>query len=407
MNRELYQPDKIFAPAEVVEDLVRTYGTPFYLYDAAGLEEAAQALCRIFAWNEGFVNYVPVRENPNPAILTLLARGGCGASAANAVELELARRCGFSGERLLYAPMVRDPGGEKLARSLDAVWLIQAPDLLPETPVSALYLRCRAPGDGVDGAARRRLERAKTGFTPPQLRLALRTLTTWPDVRLGLALQTATYSLRAGLLAQRLEALRHMAQTLQSETGLELRRFYLGEGPGLPYRPNLQGPSLAEEAEALHAAAPSDATLAAGICKQILEPHGLLVTTVLAQRRIGRNFLVLDAGISQYLRPALRQAYRHISILGKEYRTGRRLWYVVGPTDEELDRLSEGRMLPDAEPGAVCILHDVGCGGRANPMLSVGLPVPPEFLYSPGGAIQPISPTRSGQAVTEFLYGAL
>lgn len=407
MTAEPYQPDEIFVSAEQVTALAREHGTPFYLYDAAGIEAAARDLGGAFAWNAGFVNYVPVRENPNPAILSLLARGGSGAAASNAVELELARRSGFSGERLLYAPMVPDPAGAELARALGAVWLIHAPDLLPEAPVAALYLRCQPSGEGLDSAVRRRLERAKSGFTMPQLAQALKRLASWPESRIGLAMQTAAYSLRPGLLAQRLEALLPMAEALRRETGVALRRFYLGEGPGLPYRPNLRGPSLAEEAEALRAVTAPDVTLAAGICKQVLEPHGLLVASVLARRHLGRNFLVLDAGISQYLRPALRQAYRHISILGQERRAGRRLWHVVGPTDEDLDRLSEGRMLPDAQPGALCVVHDVGCGGRANPMLAVGLPVPAEFLCTPDGDIRPISPRRSGQAVLDFLFGAL
>lgn len=407
MTGQAYQPDARFVPDSVLRDLARQAGTPFYIYDAAGIEAAVTWVQSLFSWNSGFENYVPIRENPNPAILQLLCRSGAGVRAADGMELQLARECGFSGEKLLYAPVRRDPEADAAARALGASWLVHALDLLPTDPVPVLYLRYLPDGSRMDPIQRRRLDRVKYGFSQSQLQTALHRAARWTDTAVGLAMHAASYSLRPGMLAQRWIQLRALADQLRETTGVIVQRFYLGEGPGLAYRPNVQSVTLEQEAEALHAAVDSDAVIAAGICKQVLEPQGLLVTSVLERRTIYRNYLVVDAGISQYLRPALHQAYRHISLVGKNGLENRRLWRVVGVDDDEADRFSDGRMLQDPQPGDLCVLHDVGCGGRCFPMLCASQPVAPEFLYETDGAVRPISPRRSPDDVRQFLYGSL
>lgn len=407
MDRE-YLPDLLPVPAEAVAAWAKTHGTPFYLYDEAGLEASISRVQTAFGWNPGYVNYVRLRENPNPALLRLLYDGGSGVSVSNGLELRVARQCGFSGVRLLYAPTRRDPEAEALARSLGAAWLIHAQALLPDAPVPVLYLRVVRDSSYMEPAARRRQNRIKAGFTEAQLREAVVRLRGWTSSEVGLAAYNTSYDLLPGMLASRWTDLQKLARQLQQETGVSIRRFYLGEGPGVVYRPSFTGPTLEEEAGALRTAVgETDCVLSTGICKQVLERHGLLVTSVVECRTVYRNYLVVDAGISQYLRPALHQAYRHISILGKTQPENRRLWQVVGPTDEDLDRFSDGRMLPNCRPGDLCIVHDVGCGGRSSPMLSVGQTVAPEYLYRRDGTIVPISPARSAEDVWTFLYGGL
>ena len=276
MDRE-YLPDLLPVPAEAVAAWAKTHGTPFYLYDEAGLEASISRVQTAFGWNPGYVNYVRLRENPNPALLRLLYDGGSGVSVSNGLELRVARQCGFSGVRLLYAPTRRDPEAEALARSLGAAWLIHAQALLPDAPVPVLYLRVVRDSSYMEPAARRRQNRIKAGFTEAQLREAVVRLCGWTSSEVGLAAYNTSYDLLPGMLASRWTDLQKLARQLQQETGASIRRFYLGEGPGVVYRPSFTGPTLEEEAEALRTAVgETDCVLSTGICKQVLERHGLL-----------------------------------------------------------------------------------------------------------------------------------
>jgi diaminopimelate decarboxylase len=100
----------------------------------------------------------------------------------------------------------------------------------------------------------------------------------------------------------------------------------------------------------------------------------------------------------------LKQAYRHVSVLGKNQVEGRKLYSLVGNLPDSFDRLvAKGRMLPKIEPGEYCVVHDVGCGGRSMPMLYGLRPVAAEFLYEQDGTIRQISKRRSEKEVLDFL----
>ena len=51
-----------FVTKEKVEEIVKTYPTPFHLYDEAGIRANAKAVKEAFAWNKGFREYFAVKE---------------------------------------------------------------------------------------------------------------------------------------------------------------------------------------------------------------------------------------------------------------------------------------------------------------------------------------------------------
>ena len=61
-----------FVTKEQLEEIVKTYPTPFHLYDEKGIRENARAVREAFAWNPGFREYFAVKATPNPFILNIL-----------------------------------------------------------------------------------------------------------------------------------------------------------------------------------------------------------------------------------------------------------------------------------------------------------------------------------------------
>ena len=63
---------KPFVTKEQLDEIVRTYPTPFHIYDEKGIRQTARDLKEAFSWNKGFREYFAVKALPKPAILRIL-----------------------------------------------------------------------------------------------------------------------------------------------------------------------------------------------------------------------------------------------------------------------------------------------------------------------------------------------
>ena len=70
---------KPFVSLEQIQEIKKTYPTPFHIYDEKGIRENARAVNRAFSWNKGFREYFAVKATPTPGILQILKEEGCGA----------------------------------------------------------------------------------------------------------------------------------------------------------------------------------------------------------------------------------------------------------------------------------------------------------------------------------------
>ena len=56
---------KPFVTKEQVEEIVKTYPTPFHLYDEKGIRKNVENLKKAFSWNKGYKEYFAVKATPN------------------------------------------------------------------------------------------------------------------------------------------------------------------------------------------------------------------------------------------------------------------------------------------------------------------------------------------------------
>ncbi len=94
-------------------------------------------------------------------------------------------------------------------------------------------------------------------------------------------------------------------------------------------------------------------------------PAGWLVSTVLHKKNTYKNYVGLDACMADLMRPALYDAYHHISVLGKENFPCDEIYDVTGSLCENNDKFAIDRHLPQIEIGDVLIIHDTGAHGHA------------------------------------------
>lgn len=403
-----YLPDRIFAPEHLVKDIAEQNGTPFYLYHKEGIAQSIRKLHDAFLWAPGFQNYFHIRENNNPHILKILKQEGTGVCACSYVELLLAQHCGFSGEQLLYEPSERDPDACALALELDATWLVHSEYLLPDVLPERIIVHYHPLEEWLSAVKFPKIGNSKSGISQPEIFDVLMRLHERGVQMLGLYVQVSSYSIVPGFWEKKTQILLKLAQDIKNNLNIPLWALHIGEGPGLPYRPNASAPELEDEAARVHAlfknlVDENVPLLFTGVNRRLLEHNGLLVAKVLEYRRLYKPFLVLDAGMTHYIRPVLKQAYRHVSVLGKYDIGNRKQYHLIGPMPEEMDRIAQKpRMLPEVHPGDYCLIHDVGCGARTMAMVYGTRGIAAEYLYSDDG-IQPIAPGRSPQELLDFL----
>ena len=92
-----------FVTKEEIQEIAKTYPTPFHIYDEKGIRENAKKVRQAFAWNPGFKEYFAVKATPNPTILKILREEGCGTDCSSLTELMMSDRCGFSGSEIMFS----------------------------------------------------------------------------------------------------------------------------------------------------------------------------------------------------------------------------------------------------------------------------------------------------------------
>ena len=94
---------KPFVTKEQLEEIAKTYPTPFHIYDEKGIRENAQKLKDAFAWNKGFKEFFAVKATPNPFLIDILRDYGCGCDCSSLTELMLSHAMGVKGEDIMFS----------------------------------------------------------------------------------------------------------------------------------------------------------------------------------------------------------------------------------------------------------------------------------------------------------------
>lgn len=368
---------KPFVTKDKLEEIIREYPTPFHLYDERGIRENARRLQDAFSWNEGFKEYFAVKATPNPVILNILKEEGCGADCSSMTELILSEACGFKGREIMFSSNATPAEEYILAKELGAI--INLDDVshieylekhagIPDT----ICCRFNPGGDFVlQNKIMDNPGEAKYGFTAEQLKEGYLKLRDKGVKEFGLHAFLASNILSAGYYPALARLLFETAVWLKEETGIKTSFINLSGGIGVPYRPEEEAADIGEVgkavkkefAESMVPAGMGDAVLCAELGRYMLAPYGCLVSTVIHEKKIYKDYLGLDSCAVNLMRPAMYGAYHHITVSGKEDEPHDRLYDVTGSLCENNDKFAIDRLLPEVEIGDRIIIHDTGAHG--------------------------------------------
>ena len=370
-----------FLTLEKAREIIQTIPTPFHIYQESGIRNNARALKAAFAWNPGFREYFAVKATPNPHILQILQEEGCGCDCSSYTELLLAKAVGATGEDIMFSSNVTPE--KDMAKALELNAYINLDDAthvefleevsqgnLPDT----VCLRYNPGGTFSLGNTIMDMPRdAKYGMTEDQMAGAITRLMSKGVKHFGihafLASNTTTNEYYPALAAQ----LFRLAVRLRNATGCHIRFVNLSGGVGVDYRPEQPccdiaaiGEGVRREYEAiLTPQGMNDIAIFTELGRFMLAPYGHLVSTVLHQKHIYREYIGLDACAADLMRPAIYGAYHHITVLGKENAILDHVYDITGGLCENNDKFAIERSLPAIDIGDILVIHDTGAHGHS------------------------------------------
>lgn len=392
-----------FVTKETIEEIVKTYPTPFHIYDERGIRENARALKEAFAWNEGYREFFAVKATPNPFLIDILRDYGCGCDCSSYTELMLSRAIGLKGEDIMFSSNDTPAEDFRLAAQLGATinlddithieFLEKTLGYLPKT------ISCRYNPGGYFALGTDIMDNpgdAKYGFTTEQLFEGFRILKAKGVEHFGihafLASNTVTNEYYPTLAKQLFE----LAVKLRDETGADIRFINLSGGIGIPYRPEqtpndirVIGESVRRVyAEVLAPAGMGDVAIYTELGRFMMGPYGHLVTKVIHRKHTYKEYLGVDACAVNLMRPAMYGAYHHVTVLGKENGPCDHKYDVTGSLCENNDKFAIDRMLPETEIGDYLVIHDTGAHGFAMGYNYNGKLKSAELLLREDGSVQ-------------------
>ena len=371
---------KPFVTKEQIEQIVKTYPTPFHIYDEAGIRKNCEAVKKAFSWNKGFREYFAVKATPNPYIMNILKDYDIGFDCSSEAELVLSGAVNAKGDHIMFSSNDTPACEYKLAYDMGAIinlddithieFLDKIIDKYPEV------MSCRFNPGGVVTMSNGIMDNpgdAKYGMTEEQLFEAYRMLKDRGVKKFGIhafiisnTLTNDYYPMLAGKLFE-------LVVKIRNEVGIDFAFVNLSGGVGVAYRPDQTPNDIAVIGEGVRKKfeeilvpnGMEDVAIYTEMGRFMLAPYGALVTKAIHEKHIYKEYIGVDACAANLMRPAMYGAYHHITVLGKEDAPEDHKYDITGSLCENNDKFAVDRMLPKIDMGDYLVIHDAGAHGYA------------------------------------------
>ncbi len=409
---------KPFVTLEKIQEIVKTYPTPFHIYDEKGIRENAEKLQKAFSWNKGFREYFAVKATPNPFLISILKEYGFGVDCSSMTELIMADKMGFSEKDMQNGIMFSSnatPAEEFIyARKLGAIINLDdftMVDFLEKTAGIPEKICCRYNPGGEFKISTTIMDSpgdAKYGMTKHQMIEAFKLLKAKGVKEFGIHAFIASNTVTNEYYPVLAKELFELAVELKEKTDANITFINLSGGIGIPYtldkEPNDimligQGVKKVFE-EVLVPEGLGDVALYTELGRFMMGPYGALVTQAVHEKHIYKEYIGCDACAANLMRPAMYGAYHHITVLGKENEPCDCKYDITGSLCENNDKFAIDRMLPKIEIGDYLFIHDAGAHGFAMGYNYNGKLKSAELLLKENGEVQMI---RRAETAKDYL----
>jgi diaminopimelate decarboxylase len=372
MHHFQFRRNRLYAEGVPVSEIVEQFGTPCYIYSQATLSHHFKTFDQAFSKISHLTCYAQ-KANSNLSLLRLFGKLGGGTDIVSGGELYRALKAGIPPERIVYSGVGKTPEEIRYALKEKILLMnVESPEELKLVNEIAGQMKRKAPigirvNPDIDPKTHpyisTGLKKNKFGINIQQSLEEYRLAKTLPHVTImGIDCHIGSQLLATQPFLEAVQKLKRLITQLRT-LKIEIRYIDLGGGLGITYdqeeppHPKEYARAIIQELGGL----PYTLILEPG--RVIVGNAGILVTSVLyVKKGEEKNFIIVDAGMNDLLRPSLYGSFHQIQPVVRSRRSDIQA-DVVGPICETGDFLGKDRRLPLPKPGEFLAVMSAGAYG--------------------------------------------
>ncbi|WP_019030111.1 diaminopimelate decarboxylase [Colwellia piezophila] len=367
-----HQNNEMYVEGIAIRDIAKQVQTPFYCYSSSAIEASYQDYQNAFSDQDALICYA-VKANSNQAVLTTLAKLGSGADVVSMGEIHRAISAGIPANKIVYSGVAKTQDEITYALSLGIFQFnVESEPELELISKVATSLNTTAavafrinPDVCAQTHAKISTGKAENKFGIPisKARLAYKQAAALPGIKVqGVDVHIGSQLTSLAPFKEAYQRIAELVIELRAD-GHDISVVDVGGGLGITYLDEVI-PSKQTYADMVKA------QLAHLNCKIILEPGrsllgnaGTLVSTVVfVKTGEERQFLMLDAGMNDLIRPSMYEAYHQIIAVNKGTKS-LKTYDVVGPVCETGDTFAKARAVHESDAGDLIAIMSCGAYG--------------------------------------------
>lgn len=353
--------------------------TPFYYYDKALLQQTLDVINAEAGKYAGFRVHYAVKANVDPTVLSLINQAGLGCDCVSGGEVETCLKAGFPAEKVVFAGVGKADWEINLA--LDANIACFNVESVPELDVinelaaqkgkvAKVAIRVNP---NVDAHTHKYittgLSENKFGISMEMLEMVVHHTLGLKNVELiGLHFHIGSQLLDLQPFTMLCTRINELQDKMES-WGVKLKTINVGGGLGVDYVEPDKNPIpdfaayFKNYADNLKLRVGQELHFELG--RAVVCQMGSLITRVLyVKEGLNKKFVILDAGMSDLIRPALYQAHHNIENISAAEGSATEKYDVVGPICESSDCFGTDEVLPVTKRGDLVALRSAGAYGQ-------------------------------------------
>ncbi|WP_298454126.1 diaminopimelate decarboxylase [uncultured Prevotella sp.] len=357
--------------------IFETTDTPFYYYDTDLLRKTLHAINDEIDKYENFYVHYAVKANANPKILNIICQAGLGADCVSGGEIQASLNAGFTSDKIVFAGVGKSDREIKLG--LDKNIYCFNVESIPELEVinqlanecgkvASVALRIN-PNVGAHTHANitTGLAENKFGIAMSDMEEVINKALQMKNVKfVGLHFHIGSQILDMGDFIALCNRINDIQTQLESHH-IEIKSINVGGGLGIDYQhPNrVSIPDFKSyfETYAKHLKLRKGQSLHFELGRSVVGQCGSLITKVLyVKHGAVKQFVIVDAGMTDLIRPALYQAYHKIENISNDEDTV--TYDVVGPICESSDVFAKAIDLNECHRGDLIAIRSAGAYGE-------------------------------------------
>lgn len=369
-----YKGNELCAEEVPVTALTEKYGTPLYVYSYKTLVRHFKAYDDAYGTFPHIICFA-LKANTNGALLRILAKKGGGADIVSGGELFRALRAGIPSNKMVYAGVGKTEAEIRFAlKSGILMFNVESEDELREIDRVAGLMKKKAPialriNPDIDPRTHpyisTGMKEHKFGISIDDALENYRLASRLKNVRvIGVQKHIGSQITEISPFVDAMKRILILLDELRGQ-GFDIRYLDIGGGLGIAYADE-KPPVPADLAKKLLTLVDGrKITLIMEPGRSIVGNAGILVTkTLYIKKGIGKDFVIVDAGMNDLMRPSLYDAYHHIIPVIRNRRS-KITADIVGPICESGDFLAKGRKIERVNRGEYLSVMSAGAYGMS------------------------------------------